>query len=62
MVAPRPIEETSRSGLPQAQQYEMLRAVLDWIHDLMAEKPEADDSIDWEDGEEHDKMLAPPAP
>lgn len=32
---------------------EALRAVREWIADLMAERDEEDTSIAWEDGEEH---------
>ena len=35
--------------------HETLRMILEWIHDRFADAPKLDDSIDWEDGEEHDE-------
>ena len=56
MQAPRLEEEPVRSVLTPVQHSEMLRALADWIHDLIAERQAVDTSIEWEDGEE---ILAP---
>jgi len=37
------------------ERHTTLRSILEWIADRFADTPEADDSIDWEDGEEHDE-------
>lgn len=34
---------------------DMLRTIMEWIADRFADAPEIDDSIAWEDGEEHDE-------
>jgi hypothetical protein len=37
-----------------------LRTLMEWVADRFRDVPEPDDSIDWEDGEEHDKPHGPP--
>lgn len=36
------------------ERHDTLRAVLEWLQDRFADAPKIDDSIDWEDGEEHE--------
>jgi hypothetical protein len=55
MNAPRLKEEGTPAVLDLVQHNEVLRALLAWVTDLMAEKQPADTSIDWEDGEDHDE-------
>lgn len=43
------------------ERHETVRMVLEWIADRFADHPEVDDSIDWEDGEEHDDPDRPAA-
>ncbi|MEQ1899714.1 MAG: hypothetical protein ABL866_03165 [Devosia sp.] len=57
MLAPRLKEEGTPAVLNLVQHNEMLRAILSWVADLLAEKSPADTSIAWEDGEDH-----PPEP
>ena len=59
MQAPRLEEQPSRSVLTPVQHSEMLRALAEWIHDLIAERREPDTSIEWEDGED---IAAPGVP
>ncbi len=40
---------------------ETLRTLMDWLAGRFAETPEIDDSIDWEDGEDHEGPHGPPA-
>ncbi|MEO6395579.1 MAG: hypothetical protein ABIO40_06675 [Devosia sp.] len=54
MHAPRLDEEQARPVLNLVQHNDTLRAVLGWVHDLLAEKQQPDTSIEWEDGEEHE--------
>ena len=39
--------------------HETLRMILEWITDRFADTPQADTSIAWEDGEEHDDLEGP---
>ena len=39
--------------------HETLRMIFEWIADRFADAPEADSSIAWEDGEEHDEPESP---
>ncbi len=41
------------------ERHETLRMILEWIADRFADAPQADDSIAWEDGEEHDDPVGP---
>ena len=41
------------------ERHETLRTIMEWIADRFADAPEADDAIDWEDGEEHDEPHGP---
>lgn len=41
--------------------HETLRMLMEWIADRFADTGEVDDSIDWEDGEEHDEPQGPAA-
>jgi hypothetical protein len=41
------------------ERHDTLRMILEWIHDRLADAPEVDDSIDWEDGEEHEGDQGP---
>jgi len=41
------------------ERHDTLRMVMEWIADRFADEPKADDSIDWEDGEEHDEPHGP---
>ena len=36
------------------ERHDTLRTILEWIHDRLADAPAVDDTIDWEDGEEHE--------
>jgi hypothetical protein len=42
-----------------AERHELLRTIMEWIADRFADAPEVDDSIAWEDGEEHDEPIGP---
>jgi hypothetical protein len=42
-----------------AERHDVLRAIMEWIADRFADAPEIDDSIAWEDGEEHDEPSGP---
>jgi len=33
--------------------------IMEWIADRFADEPEADTSIAWEDGEDHDEPIGP---
>ena len=39
--------------------HETLRAIVEWIADRIADEPKVDDSIDWEDGEDHEEPVGP---
>jgi hypothetical protein len=41
------------------ERHDTLRTIMEWIADRFADAPEVDDSIDWEDGEEHDEPHGP---
>jgi hypothetical protein len=41
------------------ERHETLRMVMEWIADRFADTPQIDDTIDWEDGEEHDQPHGP---
>jgi len=41
------------------ERHDTLRVLMEWIADRFAEAPEVDDSIAWEDGEEHDEPQGP---
>jgi hypothetical protein len=41
------------------ERHDTLRMIMEWIADRFADSPELDDSIDWEDGEEHDEPHGP---
>jgi hypothetical protein len=41
------------------ERHETLRTIMEWLADRFADAPEADDAIDWEDGEEHDEPHGP---
>jgi hypothetical protein len=43
------------------ERHESLRMLMEWIADRFADAPEIDDSIDWEDGEDHDEPHGPAA-
>jgi hypothetical protein len=43
------------------ERHETVRLVLEWIAERFAGHEEIDDSIDWEDGEEHDQPQGPAA-
>ena len=45
--APSPVAEF-------IERHATLRLILEWIQDRLADGPETDTSIDWEDGEEHE--------
>ena len=43
-----------------AERHEMLRMIMEWIADRFSDTAEdADTSIAWEDGEEHDEPVGP---
>jgi len=50
--APQPVQ-------PVAEPLDTLRMIMEWIADRFADSPEIDDSIAWEDGEEHDEPQGP---
>ena len=58
MNAPRLKEEGTEPVLDLVQHNEVLRTLLAWVTDLMAEKRTPDTSIAWEDGEEHEDKAA----
>jgi hypothetical protein len=37
------------------ERHETLRSIMEWIGQRFADADEADDTIEWEDGEEHDR-------
>lgn len=39
--------------------HETLRTIMDWIAERFGEPAEGDDTIDWEDGEEHEEPRGP---
>jgi len=41
------------------ERHETLRAIMEWIADRIADEPKVDDSIDWEDGEDHEEPVGP---
>jgi hypothetical protein len=41
------------------ERHDTLRMIMEWIADRLADAPEIDDSIAWEDGEEHDEPQGP---
>jgi hypothetical protein len=41
------------------ERHETLRTLMEWIADRFADAPEIDDSIAWEDGEDHDEPQGP---
>ena len=41
------------------ERHDTLRMIMEWIADRFADSPEIDDSIAWEDGEEHDDPQGP---
>jgi hypothetical protein len=43
------------------ERHETLRMIMEWIADRFADDPQVDDSIAWEDGEEHDEPDGPAA-
>jgi hypothetical protein len=43
------------------ERHETLRMIMEWIADRFADEPQVDDSIAWEDGEEHDEPDGPAA-
>ena len=53
MNLPRLKEEGSLPVPGSAPHTDTFRAIVAWVQDLLAEKPQVDTSIDWEDGEEH---------
>lgn len=58
MPAPQP------SHSPVAEivaRHDTLRMIMEWIADRFADSQETDDSIAWEDGEEHDEPQGPAA-
>ena len=53
---------TSPADRPLAEfmeRHDTLRMIMEWIADRLADEPEADTSIAWEDGEEHDEPVGP---
>ena len=41
------------------ERHETLKMIMEWIADRFADEPRTDDTIDWEDGEEHDEPHGP---
>ena len=41
------------------ERHDSLRMIMAWLTDRFADAPEIDDTIDWEDGEEHDEPHGP---
>ena len=41
------------------ERHDTLRMIMEWIADRFADSPKADDSIAWEDGEDHDEPIGP---
>jgi hypothetical protein len=61
MSLPAPHHQTAHPVAEFLERHETLRAVMEWIADRFADHPDVDDSIDWEDGEEHDEPTGPRA-
>ena len=58
MSMPAPLDP--RGPMPEfVARHETLRMIFEWIADRFADAPEADSSIAWEDGEEHDEPESP---
>ena len=52
----------SNSAGPVAEfiaRHETLKALMEWFTDRFGEPPHLDDTIEWEDGEEHDEPKGP---
>ena len=53
----------SSSAGPMAEfieRHETLKMIMEWLTDSFADSPQAlDDTIDWEDGEDHDEPHGP---
>ncbi len=58
MPAPQPIASPVAEFIAR---HEPLRTLMEWLADRLADTPETDDSIDWEDGEDHDEPQGPAA-
>jgi hypothetical protein len=41
------------------ERHDTLRMLMEWLADRFADEPTADDSIAWEDGEDHDEPQGP---
>jgi hypothetical protein len=41
------------------ERHDTLKAIVEWVTDRFADNPEDDDTIDWEDGEEHGEPHGP---
>ena len=60
MSAPVLKIDQSHSVAAFVERHDVLRMIMDWFTDRFAETAEeADTSIDWEDGEEHDEPVGP---
>jgi hypothetical protein len=55
-----PASQSSASPVAEfIERHETLRTIMVWIADRFADAPETDDTIDWEDGEDHDQPHGP---
>ncbi|MEO8757732.1 MAG: hypothetical protein ABI398_08275 [Devosia sp.] len=57
-----PVSQLQPQGHPAAafvERHDTLRMIMEWIADRFADGPQIDDSIAWEDGEEHDEPQGP---
>jgi hypothetical protein len=52
MASPRLKEEETLAVQEDAPHSEVVRNLLAWVHDLLAERAPPDTSIPWEDGED----------
>jgi hypothetical protein len=54
------LQPQSRPFDEMVERHDTLRMIMEWIADRFADTPkEADTSIAWEDGEEHDEPTGP---
>jgi hypothetical protein len=52
----------SHSAGPVAEfieRHETLKLLMEWLTDRFGDAPDVDDTIDWEDGEQHDEPHGP---
>lgn len=60
MSMPAPPRLQQRPVAEMVERHDLLRSIMEWIADRFAEEPKVDDTIAWEDGEEHDEPNGSP--